>query len=376
MFNSKNDNGKKFIGSIETSLSEVLKKEKPLDKSKELIDGVSSSLSQVLKKEKSLDKSKELIYGVSSSLSQVLNKGQPPDKTDGFINGISSSLSQVLNKGQPPDKTEGFINGISSSLSQVLNKGQPPDKTDGFINGISSSLSQVLNKGKPLDKSQQLVDGISTSLSQVLNKGQPLDKSQQLVDGISSSLSQVLNKGKGLSSVNSKPKTEYTKRAPTNFGKPNVRRMIPMTQEKKLSIEEYIQKVKETIESLNDIIITETLYNKNRDVIRSETDCFDKTAKKQDCKKKSMNENKTVTIVSDFKNKLDELITSGKNESKINEFAKETVLVIKDSPNKDNIIKELTDLESNQVIIKPEDKPKYDIIQTIIKQILDSLLTK
>ena len=375
--NKNTDNGKQFIESIETSLSQVLNKGKPLDKSQELMDGISVSLSQVLNKEKPLDKSQELIDGISASLSQVLNKGKPVDKSQELMDGISSSLSQVLNKGKPLDKSQELMNGISASLSQVLNKGKPVDKSQELMDGISSSLSQVLNKGKPLDKSQELMNGISASLSQVLNKGKPVDKSQELMNGISASLSQVLNQKKGLSSVNTKPKTEYTKREKRDFGKPNIRPPTPMSEKKKLSIEEYIKKLTETIESLNDIIITETLFNKNRDIIRSETDCFDKTGKKEDCKKKSVNENKNITIVSDLKKKIDELVDSGKKDnSKINTIVDESILLIEDSPKKTEITQQLTDLKDSQVVIKDGDKPKYEIIQSIIKQVLDGILTK
>jgi hypothetical protein len=184
-------------------------------------------------------------------------------------------------------------------------------------------------------------------------------------------------KEKGLSSVSSKSKTEYTKREPRSFGKLNIRSVRPMSEKKKLGIEEYINKLKETIDSLNDIIITETLYNKNREIIRSETDCFDKNGKKQDCKQKSVNENKSMSIIPDLKNKLNELIdTDKKDESKIDEFVNETVSIIKDSQIKDDITEELTLLENTPVVIKKEDEIKYDIIQTIIRKVLDSLLTK
>ena len=232
------------------------------------------------------------------------------------------------------------------------------EKSKMFINSILSSLSQIINNSKTQDKSQAFMNNISTSLSQLLNKNKEI-------------------KEKGLSSVSSKSKTEYTKREPRSFGKPNIRSVRPMSEKKKLGIEEYINKLKETIDSLNDIIITETLYNKNREIIRSETDCFDKNGKKQDCKQKSVNENKSMSIIPDLKNKLNELIdTDKKEESKIDEFVNETVSIIKYSQIKDDITEELTLLENTPVVIKKEDEIKYDIIQTIIRKVLDSLLTK
>lgn len=262
------------------------------------------------------------------------------------------------------DEGKQFIGGINKSLSKVINN-KPVDKTEAFLNGISSSLSKVINN-KPVDKTEAFLNGISSSLSKVINNN--VDKSETFLNGISSSLSQVFKNGTPKSS---------TKRVPRLFGKPNVRGPTPMTEEKKLSIEEYIKKLTEIIESLNDIVITETLYNKNRDIIRSEMDCFDKTAKKQDCKKKSMNENKATTIVSDFKGKLDELVDSGvKNDSKIIELAEETASVIEDSPRNTETIQKLTDLETTSVVVKKGDEIKLDIIQTIIKQVLNVVLKK
>ena len=235
------------------------------------------------------------------------------------------------------------------------------EKSKMFINSILSSLSQIINNSKTQDKSPAFMNNISTSLSQLLNKNKEIKEIKE----------------KGLSSVSSKSKTEYTKREPRSFGKPNIRSVRPMSEKKKLGIEEYINKLKETIDSLNDIIITETLYNKNREIIRSETDCFDKNGKKQDCKQKSVNENKSMSIIPDLKNKLNVLIdTDKKNESKIDEFVNETVSIIKDSQIKDDITEELTFLKNTPVVIKKEDEIKYDIIQTIIRKVLDILMVK
>ena len=53
-----------------------------------------------------------------------------------------------------------------------------------------------------------------------------------------------------------------------------------------------------------------------------------------------------------------------------------TVSIIKDSQIKDDITEELTLLENTPVVIKKEDEIKYDIIQTIIRKVLDILMVK
>lgn len=186
----------------------------------------------------------------------------------------------------------------------------------------------------------------------------------KFLDDISTSLSKLFNiEKKG--SENSKQKTDYIKRAPKKFSDPNIRSVRTTIEKEKLTIKEFIEKLKKIIESLNDIIISEKIYDKNRNLISSDTKCFNKYGIKEDCKE-SM-ENLTIN------EKLEEILETGDG---VEDLSKKIIPLIEGSPKKKEITKDLTNLTHTPVVIPKEEKRRYDITQSIIKKVLDGLLTK
>ena len=269
----------------------------------------------------------------------------------------------------PRDNEIQFINNINSSLKKVLQPSKPNTTSKNLIDGISNSLIQILEPSKPNTKSKNLIDGMSKSLIQILEPSTPNTKSETNT-----------NIKRELSKPNIKSETNTNiKREPRLFSKPKT--LAPskkITEQEKLGIQDYIHKLKEIIESLNDIIIDEKIYDKNKLIVNSQTNCFDDKGNKVNCKKKSANENESINIISTFKDTIDDIINSDINDQKnIDDVVNDTSKIINESTNKEEIITNLNSLTEDTVVIKTEtEEKKYDKILNIIKKLLDRLLTK
>jgi hypothetical protein len=276
------------------------------------------------------------------------------NNTREFIGNLSGSLKQLLN---PNIENKTILTSVSKN-----------DKSIEFIGNLSGSLNQLLNPN---------IEN-KTVLRSVVKR----DKSREFIGNLSGSLKQMMNPSKNGDQINELPKND--KKSVKKSSKPNKPISTKkISENEKLNIQEYINKLKEIISSLNSIIITEKQYDKYRNIVSNQTSCFDEYGKKEDCKKPVENENKYKSIepsdnnISIIKEELDKIINSAdKSSNKINDISSIISNNIKSSINKDDSIEELKKLSNTNIHIdNEEDKKKYDIIQTIIKKVLDILLT-